>query len=104
MIRLLKAFADWLDRRYPPQKRFTQEIWNDIHTKINNFMDVVSHNDVRLMQCQERVKQLEDSVAAIKDLLAKNGANILKPEAQKLRDEFIAFPERFNMTGTNATK
>lgn len=104
MIRLLKALADWLDKRYPPRFRYTEKHHKEIWDRISYSEDVIKDRSKAIGHLDGRIKVLEESIAAIKDLLAKNGANILKPEAQKLRDEFIAFPERFNMTGTNATK
>ena len=34
MIRLLKAFADWLDRRFPAKVTMTEETWNAINRRI----------------------------------------------------------------------
>jgi hypothetical protein len=38
---------------------------------------------------QNQIDNLLASVAAIKDLLAKGGATVLKSEAEKLRDQFV---------------
>lgn len=103
MIRLLKAFADWLDRRYPPNIKLNWDIYNKQLTRLDNLDNKIGRYGTLFEGYDYRIKELESSIKAIKDLLAKNGANILKPEAQRLRDEFVTNPERFQLTGKNAT-
>ena len=86
MIRALKAFVDWLDRRFPAKVVFTEGIFlainkeSEVSKKL--FEDVFSHFKMQ----EARIAASEKSIAAIKDYLAKSGTI----SADKRRADFIA--------------
>lgn len=100
MIRLLKRIADWLDRRFPPRLVVTQEAYDallekqhSISKRADKFRDELNELAVgigkEIKADRERISALEKSLAAMKELLAKGGATMIKTEADKLRDQFV---------------
>ena len=89
MIRALKAFADWLDRRFPPKKVVTEEIFRDFEHRLSNAIRNSSGFNNDFMAIAKRLQEAEESIRAIKELLAKGGVSAMKIEADKLRDQFV---------------
>ena len=88
MIRALVALGKWLDARFPVKVTITE-------TKFHELCEVIDGNAERLggvqsdvHRVEERLAKLEDSVQAIKDLLAK--AATAGAQAEKRRSDFIA--------------
>ena len=93
MIRLLKQFADWLDRRYPPIVKVTVDDYNKLEDMIFGLSTLTTNNEARTSARLSSLATAHDdlfkSVAAIKDLLAKGGVTTPKTESEKLRDQFV---------------
>lgn len=87
MIRLLKAFAEWLDRRFPAKVTVTAEKWEEITRKHIETHARMVMDDSERVGLGARVTQVEKSIAAIKDLLIKQGNPTLSAESR--RAEFI---------------
>jgi len=99
-IRSLKAFVDWLDKRYPPKVRFTQELHDYLRERIyahGKRMDGLQETSIdrfadmrgEFAADRKRISDLEKSMAALKDLLAK-GSGPGSPAEQQRRADFIA--------------
>lgn len=89
MIRRLKAFADWLDKRFPPKVVLTQEDYELVKGALASVCKEVLEDGHRIKLIAERVEATEKSIAALKDLLSKGGVMAMKPEKDLLRDEFV---------------
>lgn len=88
MIRLLKRFADWLDSRFPPTVRVTDESFRSMLLQDAERIQQMNTHRVILNEHRTKIDKLEASVHAIKDLLSKAAAPAVAPE--KRRSDFIA--------------
>lgn len=93
MIRKLKAFFEWLDKRYPPRFRYTQEHHEinerrlDVHTRaLTKYQMQIDTLEVAYA---ERLTELEKAFGALKESIVK-GEVTPKAEAVKLREAFVA--------------
>ena len=89
MILALKAFVLWLDARFPPKKVVTEEIFRDFEHRLSNAIRNSSGFNSDFMTMAKRLQEAEESIRAIKELLAKGGVSAMKIEADKLRDQFV---------------
>lgn len=88
MIRLLKTFADWLDKRFPPKVHVTEDSFNSLLRQETGRTDRINSHEATLADHRVKIASLEKTIAAIKDHLAKGGA--VGPAAELRRAEFIA--------------
>ena len=66
MIRLLKAFADWLDRRFPAKVMITEETWNAIDRRLQ-FLEMRAQTaEKRCDNLADAIRTLDDSITALK--------------------------------------
>jgi hypothetical protein len=71
MIRAILRLVEWLDRRFPAKVCVTVEKFDEIYRLIDiQTKRAMGFGDNNLM-LHERITRLEDSVSAIKELLAK---------------------------------
>lgn len=89
MIRLLKRLADWLDKRFPSRVVITEAKFSELEDRLRRCIQSTSDLNVDTNVLADRILVLEKSIAAMKETLVKGGANVLKPEADKLRDAFV---------------
>ena len=61
MIRQLKRFVDWLDRRWPPKVRVTEESFAALSTDIK-----------KIAWLEKKVYELTDEVTSLKDRASKD--------------------------------
>lgn len=88
MIRSLIAALTWLDKRFPPKVTVTKEAFDAMVEREHARAKASTSLRMDLDTAKERIKTLEASVAAVKDLLAKGGA--VGPALEKRRSDFIA--------------
>jgi len=89
MIRALKAFADWLDKRFPAKVTITEAKLAEFEFRLHRADKNSSGFQTDFMLAAARIASLEDSVRALKDLIAKGGATAVKTEKEVLRDQFV---------------
>ena len=93
MIRKLKAFVEWLDKRYPPKIRYTQEVADHVKERLHVHGRGLDSLRLRLDTVEvahaERIAELEKAFGALKESVVK-GEITPKAEAVKLRESFIA--------------
>ena len=70
MIRLLKAFVDWLDRRFPAKVMINEETWNAVDRRLK-FLEMASKNKSAMIEeifthHGKRLDDLENNLSAIK--------------------------------------
>ena len=88
MIRAIVALGKWLDARFPAKVVVTEERFNFWVAAIQAHSSA-SLEYSKAMTCLEaRISALEESIRAIKDLLAK--AATAGAQAEKRRSDFIA--------------
>lgn len=86
MIRLLKAFVEWLDRRFPAKFVITEQHFNQLDLdwgRVRTEVNALSRGEKMAF---DRIDKLEKSLVVIKDLLTK-GQTIA---ADKRRADFVA--------------
>lgn len=71
MIRLLIGLLMWLDARFPPKVTVTKEGFDALIEREHSRMKSMTSLRLDLDTQKERIKGLETSVAAIKELLTK---------------------------------
>ena len=89
MIRLLKQFADWLDRRYPPKVTVTEEVFDELRRNEHMLRKSVSSLKLEYDTMQAEFVAIRKSVDGLKDALAKGGITSIKTEAETLRTQFV---------------
>ena len=65
MIRLLKAVADWLDRRFPAKITMTEETWNAMNRRIE-LLEMKTTNRVQEFNIANKINEIEQSIAILK--------------------------------------
>ncbi len=88
MIRALVRLFEWLDKRFPPKVTVTKESFEALIEREHQRNRGMSTLRLAADTLQERIKSLEASMAALKDLLAKGGA--VGPAKEQRRADFIA--------------
>lgn len=89
MIRWLLRCAEWLDKRFPPKVVVTQKDYEAFTDRGQRHESALGAMRLSMDELRTEVTGVKASLAAIKEALAKGGAAVLKPEAEKLRDEFV---------------
>ena len=83
MIRLLKAFADWLDRRFPPKVMINEETWNAVDRRLQ-FLEMRAQTAQKRIdlidEIERRVSYLEQNSADLRDAIA-----VLKKQKEEAR-------------------
>ena len=81
MIRALKAFVEWLDRRFPPRLVVSEVEFRAMST-------VQKEHHLRYLQLEEKVDAMEKTISALKEVLTKGiMPGVVK---EQRRAEFIA--------------
>lgn len=88
MIRALKAFVEWLDRRFPEKAVVTPKMLSQFKSDMDSAIHAAEALYDAHSELWKRVESLEKSMAAIKDAIAK--AQMPLVAADKRRSEFIA--------------
>ena len=98
MIRLIVALGKWLDDRFPVKVHVTQDMFDSLLLRMNKFESRIEAIETADFDHRQSISRLEDSIRAIKEVLAKAGATVLKTEKDLLRERFIAgeFPANFS--------
>ena len=89
MRKLLRRFLDWLDARFPEKVHITLEQVESIDRRLDSVYHSLSELESSHDENIKRFAKIEASISAIKDVLAKGGASVVKSESDKLRDQFI---------------
>ena len=89
MIRLLVRFAGWLDRRFPPKITVSVAWADEVGKTFQNHNGRISAVADMGYAHAKRIVDIEKSIMAIKDVLAKGEATAIRPESEKLRDAFV---------------
>lgn len=87
MIRIFIAALSWLDQRFPPKVTVTKEGFEALLDREHARMKSATSFRIDLDTQKDRIKGLETSVAAIKELLSKGGA--VGPAMEHRRAEFV---------------
>ena len=89
MIKALLRLVEWLDARFPSKVHVTEEAYDSLLGRLSKLelkaAQLLQSDDIRIA----RMTKMEVSIFAIKDFLAKSGANITKTESDKLREQFV---------------
>lgn len=88
MIRQLKLFLEWLDKRYPPRVRVTDELFQSMLELDTKRVQQMNSHAVMLDEQRARIVAIEKSLAAIKDAMVKGAGPAIAPE--KRRADFVA--------------
>ena len=90
MIRLLKAFADWLDRRFPPKVMINEETWNAVDRRLQ-FLEMRAQTAQKRIdlidEIERRVSYLEQNSADLRDAIA-----VLKKQKEEAKP--VSNPKR----------
>lgn len=89
MIKAILRLVEWLDRKFPPKLVITVEDYERLSNRIDRCAKDAGNFHDDFMLLAERVNKLDESIRAIKDILSKGGATAVKPESDKLRDQFV---------------
>ena len=88
MIKAIKAFVDWLDRRFPAKVTVTLEDYGRIADRLDRIGNDASGFHTDFMLATARIAALEESVKALKEAVGKTIAPAAV-SAEKRRADFI---------------
>ena len=88
MIKAIKAFVDWLDRRFPAKVTVTLEDYGRIDDRIRRVGERAAKIEDQAVFFHNRISALEESVKALKEAVGKTIAPAAI-SAEKRRADFI---------------
>lgn len=89
MIKLLKQFVDWLDRRFPAKVYVSEQVFDELRRNEHLLRKNVTSLRLDHDTIAAEFAVLRKSVEALKESIAK-GEVVQKAESVKLRESFIA--------------
>ncbi len=89
MIHQLKRIFDWLDTRFPAKFHVTDAIFHDFQRQNTSHKIEIDTLRGMVLNMQSEIVALKTSISAIKDIIAKSGASVIKSQSELLRDRFV---------------
>ena len=90
MIKLIKQFVDYLDRRFPPKVHVTEALFDELRRTEHLHRKNLTSLKMEFDTMQAEFSALRKTVDGLKDALTKGGITGIKSEAEKLRESFVA--------------